>query len=241
VSAGTRASGFACVPEGVLELSSRAVQMYAWLDRHANDADVAWPSRERLAWLSSCSLRSVDRALDELASSGFVLRRKQPPPKPTRYVLVRRPRIAARSDGVSSAPIDPSRNGSAPAFDGVSSAPIAEGNKGSAGDDTVSARHPERELVNEGRARARAGARARVSSNGTGQTPDDRARLRALELGEAPVLERWLRNVGAEYAHDEATFGEACADELKISSPDVVTALLVRARGYLREREATHA
>lgn len=56
------------------DLSDRAVHVYAALARHADDAGRCWPSRERLAALASCSVRSVDRALGELDAAGVIER-----------------------------------------------------------------------------------------------------------------------------------------------------------------------
>jgi len=50
------------------------------------------------------------------------------------------------------------------------------------------------------------------------------------------VVDRWLSNVGVEYAHDERTFREAVADELRISDPALQASLLARARATLESR-----
>ena len=55
-------------------LSDRAVHVFAVLARHADDDRRCWPSRERLAVQASCSVRSVDRALGELAAAGLIER-----------------------------------------------------------------------------------------------------------------------------------------------------------------------
>ena len=65
---------WAAVPEAVLDLSSRAVRLYARLDLMADRNGVAEPSRRLLAALLACSTDSVDRALTELAEAGVVIR-----------------------------------------------------------------------------------------------------------------------------------------------------------------------
>ena len=55
-------------------LSDRAVQVFAVLARHADRAGRCWPSRETVAARAGCSVRSVDRALGELAAAGLIER-----------------------------------------------------------------------------------------------------------------------------------------------------------------------
>ncbi len=64
---------FSVVPEWVidLEVSDRAVRLYAVLGRYADDAKhEGWPSRSTLAKRLGCSVDSVDRAKDELVAAG---------------------------------------------------------------------------------------------------------------------------------------------------------------------------
>jgi hypothetical protein len=64
---------FAIVPEWVLDLevSDRAVRLYALLARHADgDGSGAIPGRKRLAKRLRCSVDSVDRAKAELVDAG---------------------------------------------------------------------------------------------------------------------------------------------------------------------------
>ncbi len=56
------------------DLSDRAVHVYAVLARHADGGGRCWPSRDRLAALAGCSVRSMDRALVELDAAGVVER-----------------------------------------------------------------------------------------------------------------------------------------------------------------------
>ena len=66
--------GWAAVPEAALDLSSRAVRLYARLDLAADRNGVASPSRRRLAALLACSTASIDRAMSELVAVGVVIR-----------------------------------------------------------------------------------------------------------------------------------------------------------------------
>jgi hypothetical protein len=63
---------FAIIPEWVLtsSLSDRAVRLYAILSRYADNATgECWPSRKTLADQLGCSLKSLDRAKDELVDA----------------------------------------------------------------------------------------------------------------------------------------------------------------------------
>jgi len=55
-------------------LSDRAVQVFAVLARHADRAGRCWPSRETVAAAAGVSVRSVDRALGELAAEELISR-----------------------------------------------------------------------------------------------------------------------------------------------------------------------
>lgn len=63
---------FAIIPEFVLyaDVSPNAVRLYAILNRFANGAGRAWPSRTTLAELMRVSKATVDRAKDELVGIG---------------------------------------------------------------------------------------------------------------------------------------------------------------------------
>ncbi len=55
-------------------ISDRAVHVWAVLARHAGRSGRCWPSRETLAAGVGASVRSVDRALGELAAAGLIER-----------------------------------------------------------------------------------------------------------------------------------------------------------------------
>ena len=66
---------FSIVPEWVLdaEISDRALRVYAVLARYAdNDTLQAFPGRQTIADRVRCSVKSVDRALDELIEMGAI-------------------------------------------------------------------------------------------------------------------------------------------------------------------------
>lgn len=66
---------FAIVPEWVLysDVSAQAIRLYATLNRHADKAGRAFPSRRRLASLMKCSPKTVDRATAELEGIGALV------------------------------------------------------------------------------------------------------------------------------------------------------------------------
>lgn len=71
-----RATRFAITPEWLLYtpgVSDRAIRLYAVLRRHADVEGRAHPSRRRLGELLSCSEKSVDRAIAELAALGALV------------------------------------------------------------------------------------------------------------------------------------------------------------------------
>lgn len=70
---------WAQVPEWVIcaDISDRAVRLYAMLSRRANDDRRAFPSRRYLAKNIRCSVKSVDRALEELVKIGAVTKEQQ--------------------------------------------------------------------------------------------------------------------------------------------------------------------
>lgn len=59
---------FSTVPEWVIDspISATAVRLYCVLQRYANSDGVCFPSRSTLARRMHCSVRSVDRAVEEL-------------------------------------------------------------------------------------------------------------------------------------------------------------------------------
>jgi helix-turn-helix protein len=70
-----KAYRFATVPEHLIRdraLSDRAVRLWCLLDRYAGKDDCAFPSRETLSNDLSCSRASVDRAVAELVSAGWL-------------------------------------------------------------------------------------------------------------------------------------------------------------------------
>lgn len=66
---------FSIVPEWVIDapISDRALRLYAVLARHADNGGRAIPGRSRLAQRLRCSVKSVDRALDDLRKAGAVV------------------------------------------------------------------------------------------------------------------------------------------------------------------------
>lgn len=68
----TSSDYFAIIPEFVLyaDISPNAVRLYGILNRFANGAGRAWPSRSTIADLMRVSKATVDRAKDELVSIG---------------------------------------------------------------------------------------------------------------------------------------------------------------------------
>lgn len=65
---------FAIVPEWVLfaDIAPQALRLYAVLNRYANEAGTAHPSRKTLAERMRVSVKTVDRSLDELQAIGAV-------------------------------------------------------------------------------------------------------------------------------------------------------------------------
>lgn len=78
---------FAIVPEWVIlaDVSGNAVRLYALLNRFANSAGRAWPSRRTLAEMLRTSMATIDRAKDELVGVGAltVEHRKNPAGDPS--------------------------------------------------------------------------------------------------------------------------------------------------------------
>lgn len=71
---------FAIIDEWVLDLdiSDRAIRLYAVLNRYADkDTNKAFPSRQTLADRLRCSPKSVDRALDELIQFGLLKKQQR--------------------------------------------------------------------------------------------------------------------------------------------------------------------
>lgn len=106
---------FAMLPESLLraEVGDRAVRLYAVLDRYANkDEDKAWPARETLAEWLHCSTDSVDRAVRDLESAGYLrVERRGGERQSNNYYLLERPkrrdsRTAATTDGRKGATVD---------------------------------------------------------------------------------------------------------------------------------------
>jgi len=70
---------FAMIDEWLLDLdiSDRAVRLYAVLSRYAdNDTHKAYPSRDTLAKRLRCSTKSVDRAAQELVDFGVMTKQQ---------------------------------------------------------------------------------------------------------------------------------------------------------------------
>lgn len=71
---------FSIVPEWVLHssISDRALRLYAVLARYAdNDTLQAFPSRTLLAKRANCSVKSIDRAIDELLQVGAIEKQRR--------------------------------------------------------------------------------------------------------------------------------------------------------------------
>jgi DNA-binding transcriptional MocR family regulator len=69
--ASLRGYPYATIPEWILlEASGQAVRLFAVLDRYVGSNDSAWPYRSTLANRLKCSVKTVDRALEELISMG---------------------------------------------------------------------------------------------------------------------------------------------------------------------------
>lgn len=67
---------FSTVPEWVIDapISATAVRLYCVLQRYANSDGVCFPSRSTLARRMHCSVRSVDRAVEELEQVGALVK-----------------------------------------------------------------------------------------------------------------------------------------------------------------------
>jgi DNA replication protein DnaD len=64
---------FSIIPEWLLdsEVSHKAIRIYALIARYAdNQTLTAWPARSTLAARAKCTVKSVDRALNELIEAG---------------------------------------------------------------------------------------------------------------------------------------------------------------------------
>lgn len=76
-----RGARFAILPEWLLydlEVSDRAIRLYAVLARHADSDGRSCPSRQRLASLLGCSVDTVDRAKQELiAAQALVVQQRR--------------------------------------------------------------------------------------------------------------------------------------------------------------------
>ncbi|MCA8916614.1 MAG: helix-turn-helix domain-containing protein [Planctomycetes bacterium] len=69
---------FAMVPESLLDddkVSDRSVRVWGLLARYANEAGQCWPSRTTLAKRLRCGTATVDRALANLISRGWISKR----------------------------------------------------------------------------------------------------------------------------------------------------------------------
>jgi len=70
---------WAQVPEWVLlaDISDRSVRLYGLLARRAGEKGTAFPSRTTLGKQMRCSVKSVDRALEELVACGAIIKSSQ--------------------------------------------------------------------------------------------------------------------------------------------------------------------
>lgn len=71
---------FSIIPEWLLDMdvSDKAIRLYAVLARYAdNDTQNAFPGRTLLARRLKCSLKSIDRAAEELITQGAVSRKQR--------------------------------------------------------------------------------------------------------------------------------------------------------------------
>lgn len=86
---------FSIIPEWLLdsEVSHKAIRIYALIARYAdNQTLTAWPARGTLAARAKCTVKSVDRALNELIDAGAIakeLRRDEAGQKTSVYTLRR--------------------------------------------------------------------------------------------------------------------------------------------------------
>lgn len=73
-----RRFAFVILPEWLLreDVSHLAIRVYALIAQHARDGQ-AWPSRNRLAKLAGCSVRSIVRAVDDLERVGAITRQQR--------------------------------------------------------------------------------------------------------------------------------------------------------------------
>lgn len=68
-------SPFASLPDELIAdlcVSDGAVRLWARLDRYAREKRTAWPSRATLASELGCSVKTIDRRLDELVNAGWL-------------------------------------------------------------------------------------------------------------------------------------------------------------------------
>lgn len=70
----TRDYYYSIIPEALLDsaVSHIGVRLYGVLDRYAGANRLAYPSRKTLANRLQCSLSTLDRAIEELVSAGFL-------------------------------------------------------------------------------------------------------------------------------------------------------------------------
>jgi hypothetical protein len=86
---------FSIIPEWLLdsEVSHKAIRIYALIARYAdNQTLTAWPARGTLASRAKCTVKSVDRALNELIEAGAIakeLRRDEAGQRSSVYTLKR--------------------------------------------------------------------------------------------------------------------------------------------------------
>lgn len=203
-------------------ISDRAIRVYGCIADHADRSGLAYPSRSRIAHLTGCSVRTVERAVDELVAAGHLMRRRQPLPQPTHYVLPRHHRFKPADSDTP----DAIAHGNKPINSDTADA-IATGNSANGVVPIATPVTPEVEPMKNTRARSRARARTRHPRGGW---ETDRAALAALRDGDNPQLESWLENVGAHYAHDDRLFADELEHDQGIVDADVVPALLDRAR-----------
>lgn len=86
-----KAYRFATVPEHLIRdmsLSDRAVRLWCLLDRYAGKDDSAFPSRETLSNDLSCSRASVDRAVTELVTGGWLSKERRYKGGVNEYILL---------------------------------------------------------------------------------------------------------------------------------------------------------
>lgn len=188
-------------------VSDRACRVYDVIALHADRHGVAFPSRETIAkWCNPrCSVRSVTRAVRELADAGFVdVERTRGGVSVYRLVGTR-----------LSLPVG---------------TPVSRGGDTESPEPVTPVSHEGEKFLKESRAPARAPTRAHAREDRL----DAALATHALGLGELPeVMQEWNRGPGFHLAFDEHLYREelhAAFDKRYDMTPDLADRLLDDAR-----------